>query len=103
MDFIVLAYYNFSFEQLDSLQPEFPDDVNATQFFNDIFYQINIDFNLSIYIEIEPHVYEHIYLEEGHNTDFGVNIMLEKVLTFWAGNCYKITFDLDTFQKVRLW
>ena len=47
--------------------------MNVTEFFDNIFYQINIDFNLSIYMEIEPHVYEDIYLEEGHNTDFKVN------------------------------
>ena len=103
MDFTALSYYNMT---LDDFQDgKFP-DVNVTEFLDNIFYQINIDFHLWITIEIKPNVYEDLYVEEGHITDFGVNIVITKVLTFWTGNCYKITFDLDTFQKVnksRLW
>ena len=83
----------------DFQNAKFP-DVNGTEFINNIFYQMNVDFTLLIYIEIRPKVFEYVYLEEGHSTEFGVNIFIKKVLTFWAGICYKIKLDFDTFQKV---
>ena len=96
-----LSDYNMTWDDFENFK--FPDDENATEFLNHIFYQLNIDFTLLVEIEIEPNVYEYFYLEEGHITDFGVNIVIKKVLTFWAGICYKITFDFDTFQKVTTW
>ena len=85
---------------MDDFENEKFPDVNATEFIGHIFYQMNIDFTLFIEIQIEPNVYESVFLEEGHITDFGVNIVVKKLLTFWAGICYKITFDFKTFQKV---
>ena len=100
MDFKALVYYNITFEEFDYFEdPKFPKDVNVTEFFDNIFYQINKDFHLVVEIEKEPYVYENIYLKEGHNTDLEENIVLKRVLTFWTGFCYKITFDVGTFQK----
>ena len=94
MDFYYPEYYNLT-NKLANLTWD--------QFENDIFYQLNIDFQLQVELNDKNKVKTNEWLypmKEGKNGNLnGTFVYLTKMVTFYHGICYKITFDYATFLR----
>ena len=80
-------------------------NITWTQFQNELFYHINVDFRLSIHLRYNPSQWLS-GMVEGYNgqSNNETNAFLTKMITFFNGICYKTTFDFKTFKRdPRFW
>ena len=104
----ILKKYNITFNDFLFHSETFVYQVgNVTwiQLQNELFYQNTVDFQLDIELLTEP--YQTVSgMVEGKNgqSNNETHIILTKLLTFWSGNCYQVTFDYKTFERSpRFW
>ena len=98
------------------IEHQFPysaESLTWEEFENDMFYQYDKDFTISItmkkdktkQVDSTPAMSETIIdLKEGSNSgndQTKMNITLEKLRTFESGLCYKILSDVETFDKMK--
>ena len=78
-------------------------NITWIQLQNELFYQNKVDFELRVDLLTEP--YQTVSgMVEGKNgqSNNETHIILTKLLTFYSGNCYKVTFDYKTFERYPL-
>ena len=80
-------------------------NVTWTHLQDELFYQNKVDFELALELLTGPPQLVS-GMVEGKNGQINneTHIILTKLLTFWSGNCYKVTFDYKTFERnLRFW
>ena len=104
----VLQKYNVTYNDFLFRSETFVNNVGNiswTELQNELFYQINVDFRLSIQLLYDPPQWLS-GMVEGYNgqSNNETNAFLTKIITFFNGICYKITFDFKTFKRdPRFW
>ena len=75
-------------------------NVTWTHLQDELFYQNKVDFDLTLKLSHGPPQLVS-GMVEGKNGQINneTHIILTKLLTFWSGNCYKVTFDYKTFDR----
>ena len=95
----ILKKYNITINDF-YFQSEAFGKVTWNQLQDELFYQNTVDFNLTLELLTEP--YQTVSgMVEGKNgqSNNETLIILTKLLTFWNGDCYKVTFDYKTFER----
>ena len=64
----------------------------------EIFYHLNQDFELEVELRDKKREWLHP-MKEGRNGENETFVHFTKIITFYNGICYKITFDYDTFMR----
>ena len=78
-------------------------NVTWIQLQDELFYQNIIDFNLTLkLLKGPPQLVTGLVEGKNGQSNNETHIILTKLLTFWSGNCYKVTFDYKTFERSPL-
>ena len=96
----ILKKYNITINDFYFRSEAFVDHVgNVTwkKLQDELFYQNIIDFNLTLTLMTEPHQKVGEMVEENNET----RIILKKLLTFFNGNCYKVTSEYEMYFELR--